>query len=585
MTTAQDIFHVFLKHIRPHKWTYVLIIVFVVGAEVLGMTAPLFYKEFFDLLSTHDANAATGGTLRGILFIILAFHLSQWFIRSSADRLNIHLAPKIMVRLEQSAFGYLLGHSYTFFSNSFTGSLTRKVKRLSNAFDTINDNVLWTFLPTTTVIISAIAILSSRNIWIALGLLGWVLLYVTANYRFSLWKLPFDEVRSTADSTTSAVIADSLTNSTNIKLFSSLSHEEALFATTTERWRKAATRSWGLSQGSEATQWMLMIILEVGVMFTAVHFWTQGLLTVGDFALLQSYLISVFIRVWDLGRTIRRTYEAVADAKEMVEIMQTPHEVRDRRGAKLLKVKHGQIAFKNVFFRYGKTSRQVLDGLTLTIRPKEKVALVGPSGAGKSTVVKLILRFHDIQKGNILIDNQPITKVTQDSLRDAIAMVPQDPVLFHRTLMDNIRYGRRDASDAEVIAAAKQAHCHEFISQLSEGYNTFVGERGIKLSGGERQRVAIARAILKDAPILILDEATSSLDSESEQLIQSALTELMKNKTTIVIAHRLSTILKMDRIVVVNKGKVVSQGTHAALIKKDGIYKTLWEIQAGGFIE
>ncbi len=218
------------------------------------------------------------------------------------------------------------------------------------------------------------------------------------------------------------------------------------------------------------------------------------------------------------------------------------------------------------------------------IAPGEKIALVGPSGAGKSTITKLLLRLYDINSGAIEIDGQNIAEVTQESLRNAIAFVPQEPVLFHRTLMENIRYGRRDATDAEVIDAAKKAHCHEFIAALPEGYNTYVGERGIKLSGGERQRVAIARAILKDAPILVLDEATSSLDSESEHLIQDALEVLMRGKTVIVIAHRLSTIMKMDRIVVLEGGQVVAEGTHEELLQQGGLYHKLWSIQAGGFI-
>lgn len=584
MTTTRDVFRVFLAHLKPYRLMYGLILTLITAAQVVSIIAPLFYKKFFDLLASGGANAETAASLRGFLFIIVGIHLIQWLFKSTSDLLCVHLAPKVMSRLEQSAFASLNGHSYTFFTNNFIGSLTRRIKRLSDAFDTINDNINWTFLPTSVLIVGSIIVLSQRSLIIAVGLLTWVFLYLLASYGFSVWKLKYDEPRSAADSATSAAIADALTNNTTIKLFSGSDHELNVFRTTIERWRAATVKSWRLGAGNEAIQWLLMIILEISVMLAAVRFWQQGLLTIGDFALLQSYLISVFMHVWDMGRTIRRSYEAIANAKEMVAIMQTPHEIRDRRGAKVLKIKKGVIAFKNVFFRYGKT-RQVLDGFNLTVRSGEKVALVGPSGAGKSTVVKLILRFHDIQKGRITIDNQDIKKVTQDSLRDAVAMVPQDPVLFHRSLMDNIRYGRRGATDKEVIEAATKAHCHEFISQLPDGYNTFVGERGIKLSGGERQRVAIARAILKDAPILILDEATSSLDSASEQLIQSALLELMKNKTTIVIAHRLSTILKMDRIVVVSVGKVVDQGTHADLIKKIGIYKTLWEIQAGGFIQ
>jgi ABC-type multidrug transport system fused ATPase/permease subunit len=226
----------------------------------------------------------------------------------------------------------------------------------------------------------------------------------------------------------------------------------------------------------------------------------------------------------------------------------------------------------------------VLKNFNLKIAGGEKIALVGPSGAGKTTVTKLLLRLYDVKGGAIKIDGQNISDITQDSLRDAISFVPQEPVLFHRTLMENIRYGRRGASDEEVLQAARQAHCHEFIERLPEKYNTYVGERGVKLSGGERQRVAIARALLKNSPILVLDEATSSLDSESEALIQDALETLMQGKTVVVIAHRLSTIMKMDRIVVVESGTIAAQGTHLELVKQEGLYRKLWSIQAGGFI-
>jgi len=276
-------------------------------------------------------------------------------------------------------------------------------------------------------------------------------------------------------------------------------------------------------------------------------------------------------------------YESSADASEMIEMLNQTPEILDAKNAKPLAVTRGAISFKDVRFRYT-GGKRILEAFSLAIKPREKIALVGPSGSGKSTVTKLLFRFFDIQQGVITIDAQNIAKVTQDSLRASIAFVPQEPILFHRTLMENIRYGRPSATDDEVFAAAKKAHCHEFIEAQPEGYATYVGERGIKLSGGERQRVAIARAILKDAPILVLDEATSSLDSESESLIQDALQQLMKNKTVIVIAHRLSTIMEMDRIIVMQHGKVVDEGTHEALQKRVGMYRTLWNIQAGGFI-
>jgi ATP-binding cassette subfamily B protein len=299
-----------------------------------------------------------------------------------------------------------------------------------------------------------------------------------------------------------------------------------------------------------------------------------------------------------VNRSLRRFYDALADAQEMVGILDTPHGVQDVPNATALVVSAGEVEFKNVDFHFSK-ERLVLNAINMIIKSGEKVALVGSSGAGKSTITKLLLRLYDIQAGQILIDGQDIAAVTQESLRNAIAFVPQEPVLFHRSLMENIRYGRRGATDTEVISAAKKAHCHEFIDSLPDKYETFVGERGVKLSGGERQRVAIARAILKNAPILILDEATSSLDSESEHLIQDSLKTLMdatpaghsiqskgaRGKTVVVIAHRLSTIMNMDRIIVIENGVVVAQGKHTDLLKAEGLYQKLWNIQVGGFIQ
>ena len=317
-------------------------------------------------------------------------------------------------------------------------------------------------------------------------------------------------------------------------------------------------------------------------MYLAIRMWGNGTISLGMIVLLQTYILRLIDFLWGIGQTLRHTFIAISEASEILQIIDTPHEIQDK-SSKKLKLQHGAISFNNVNFSYGEN--QIFHDLNFHIKPGERVALVGESGSGKTTITKLLFRLYDIQKGEILIDDQNIAEVTQESLRSSMSMIPQDPILFHRSIRENIAYGKPNASDEEIIAAAKMARCHEFISHLKDGYETLVGERGIKLSGGERQRVAIARAILENKQIIVMDEATSALDSESEFLIQEAIEELMQNKTLLIIAHRLSTIMKMDKIIVMDQGKIAEKGSHKELLAKDnGIYKKLRNIQSGGFI-
>ncbi|MBT7007834.1 MAG: ABC transporter ATP-binding protein, partial [Candidatus Jacksonbacteria bacterium] len=413
----------------------------------------------------------------------------------------------------------------------------------------------------------------------------WVILFIVVNYFFSNWKIKYDIARAEKETQVTAALSDSVTNHPTVQSFAGAAFESKRFGKVNKALRKATRLQWNIDAVVEAVQALLFIGIEFALFYFAIKGWQNGTVSIGTFVLIQSYLIQLIMQMWDLGRVIRTVYESFADAKEMVEILETPYEIQDGDDAKKLQVDKGGIVVDSVGFSFNKT-RKVLKGINITIQPGEKVALIGPSGAGKSTLVKLLMRLYDIQEGEILIDNQPIHKVTQKSLRDSISLVPQDTILFHRPIAENIRYGKRNATDEEVKRAAKLAHCEEFIKNFPEGYKTYVGERGVKLSGGERQRVAIARAILKDAPVLILDEATSSLDSHSEMLIQDALEKLMKGKTTIVIAHRLSTIQKMDRIIVIDNGGVVEEGSHEELLaKKTSVYKKLWDVQAGGFLK
>lgn len=541
---------------------------------------PFLYRQLFDGIS--GKNLPLNELLR-IVWMLLVVNGVVWLAWRLATFTNNFFQPRVKSDLMNTCFAYLQNHSYGFFSNNFAGGLVRRVNRFERSFEDIMDKLYWNIGQSALKVLIVLVVLVFINRTVALAFLAWTVLYTLFSFAFARFKLKYDMRTADADSKVTARLADTITNNTNVKLFGGKTREDAAFAKLTDLLYRIRKFSWDLSSVNEAIQGALMLFLEFLVIYLAVKYWHQGRLSIGDIVLFQVYMTQIFIRVWDLGRFIQNIYERLADAEEMTQILLAPHEVGDIRQAKPLVPAGGQIQFVNVRFGY-KDGNEIFRKFNLTIQPGERIALIGPSGGGKSTIVKLLLRLFDLDDGQILIDGQDIARVTQDSLRQALSMVPQDPILFHRSLYENISYSKPEASEEEVLQSARLAHAHEFISKFPNKYETLVGERGIKLSGGERQRVAIARAILKNAPILILDEATSSLDSESEYYIQDALKTLMQGKTTIVIAHRLSTIMQMDRIVVIENGKVVEEGKHEELIKvRQGVYQKLWEIQAGGF--
>lgn len=573
---------IFWQHAKKYPLHVAILILGILAVESLQTYTPLVYKNLINLLANHPTEIVFKNAIRLVayIFILNGVRIVLWRL---VTFVNNYFQPRVMANLTNSCYQYLQKHSYTFFNSSFIGSLVTKVKRYERSFEQISDQIIFdlgrAFLDTTMIL----GIIFWQYHTYGLIILVWSIIYIGFSYGFSLYKLPYDIARADADTQTTAQLADSLSNNINVKLFTGYAHENKRFANVTSTQFSLRKKSWDLATWSDLIQSFLMICLEFGVMYLAVKDWRHSLILVGDVALLQGYILRISDKLWNTGKNIRNIYEAIADGNEMTAILLSPHEVEDPAEEKSLNVPNGAIELKNVSFSYG-GRKNVMKNFNLTIPSGQRVAIIGPSGGGKSTITKLLFRFLDIQKGEILIDNQNISQVTQDSLRKNISLVPQEPILFHRSLMENIRYAKQDATDQEIIKAAKLAHCHEFINSLPEKYGTFVGERGVKLSGGERQRVAIARAILKNAPILILDEATSSLDSESEKLIQDALRNLMKNKTTIVIAHRLSTIMEMDRIVVIEHGKITEEGKHEELLKaKQGTYQKLWGIQAGSF--
>jgi len=581
--TTREVFGVYLKHLRGYPGTFFLVMLGIFGMQLADLAAPLYLKQFFNVLAGHTPNPSLNTTLIGLVGAIACFWLASWVFSRVKAFSVIYLQTRILTDLFSAGFGYLLGHSHQFFTSNFSGALTFRVQKFSRSFEKLFDSVIDSLLPTFLFVVGVVVVLFLRDHLLGIILAVWSVCFVSFQIYISRLRQPIRVARSEADTRVTATLSDAISNQATVQLFAGEAYEKKRFKNVVDEWRAATARAWN----SDSVVWgalgLFILGIEVGMLYVAVMLWQKGVLTVGDFVLIQVYLFAIFDRLTNISQQLKHVYDAIADASEMVAILNEPHGVQDTRGAKPLVVSAGEIVFKDVDFYFHET-RQVLRHFNMTVRAGERVALVGQSGAGKSTITKLLLRLYDVAGGEVAIDGQNIARVTQESLRRAVAFVPQEPVLFHRTLMDNIRYGRLDATDEEVIEAARQAHCHEFIEALPERYGTYVGERGIKLSGGERQRVAIARAILKNAPILVLDEATSSLDSESEALIQDALRTLMQGKTVVVIAHRLSTIMNMDRIVVMEHGTIAAQGTHTHLLAQPGLYQKLWSIQAGGFL-
>jgi len=581
----KDVFGEIWFSLKPQKWALFFAIFCIFCWSILASIYPLFYKEFFDVISKEGVKSEIASQLIFIIIKIALINFVIWIFSRIYNYLIISLEANTMARIRQRSYDYLIKHSYNFFANNFTGSLVQRVNRFAKAFEVLADQILWHVLPLFIKIISIVIIVFFVNKWIAIILLTWIIIFLSFNIIFSRWKVKFDIKVAESDSKSTGYLSDTIANQNTIQLFSKFDVESQGYKKVTDDQASILRLSWNLDSILWGVQSILGVIIEFLLFYFTIKYWEQGLVTIGVFVLFQTYIISLIEQLWGFNRVVKSVFQAYADSKEIVEIMLLPYEIKDSHLAKELNIKDGEIKFENLDFYFNET-RKILKNINLKINPGEKIALIGPSGAGKTTFIRLILRLYQPTSGKIFIDSQDISEITQDSLRKNISLVPQDPILFHRTLAENISYGKENATKKEIEKAAQLAHCTEFIKNLPLGLDTYVGERGIKLSGGERQRVAIARAILKASPILILDEATSSLDSHSEMLIQDALENLMKNKTTIVIAHRLSTIQKMDRIILIDDGQIKEQGTHKDLLKKkNSLYKKLWELQAGGFLK
>lgn len=572
-----------LWHISP--WlTWLMVATQAIAAMASNIIAPLFVSHL--MTSIARGSATVHNSTRLIIGYIVCFVVGDVII----FRLTLILAyvsqARMQERVAQQVFKNQIDKSMNFHANHMGGGLVSDMTKLNGSIERFWDVITFNAAPVLTSVIG-VSIVLSFLVWqyaLILLALAAVMAVIMVNRQNQI--APITRATSEKSSAVTAYFADAITNIATIKSFAGGAFEQATHAKKLREWRLANLHE--LKHVVINTTLFNVLfstinsIAFVGAIVATEHHWAQ----IGTIYLMISYTLNVTAQLWQINNITRTYIRILGDAGPMIAMLDEPLELTDPDMPEPVRITRGAIAFKDVVFRHSGSSDAIFDGLNLHIKPGEKVGLVGHSGSGKTTLTRLLLRFSDIQAGAIEIDGQNIARITQDDLRRRIAYVPQEPLLFHRSIADNIAYGELGASQEAIEAAAKMASAHEFIQTLPQGYDTLVGERGVKLSGGQRQRIAIARALLKNAPILVLDEATSALDSESEALIQQALWKLMENRTAIVIAHRLSTIQQMDRIIVLDHGRIVEQGSHKELVrKKDGVYAGLWVRQSGGFIE
>jgi ATP-binding cassette subfamily B protein len=558
------------RYIRLRPGTHLIILTAVVAAVTCSVSTQYGVKYLVDTLSESQV-----GDDIWVAFLLLVSLIAAdnclWRLASWAANFTF---VGVTGDLRRDLFRHLTGHSPSFFADRLPGMLTSRVTATSNAVFTVENMAMWNVLPPCAATLAAIGFVATISIPMAatLALVGGVTVAAMLHLAAAGRPLHHDFAEKTA--AVDGEMVDVVTNMQLVRAFCGLSREHHRFDATIDREMTARRRSLLYLEKLRIMHALVTIVLTLGLLAWAIVLWQRGLATTGDVVMACTLGMSVLHATRDLAVALVDVTQHIARLSEALATLLLPHELRDHATAAPLIKRGARVAFDNVTFSYADGSR-VLERLNLTLDPGQRVGLVGQSGGGKSTLFALLQRFYDLQGGRILIDGQDIAKVTQESLRGAIAVVPQDISLFQRSVIDNIRYGRPDASDEEVLGAANAARCGDFIAALPNGLETIVGERGLKLSGGQRQRIAIARAFLRDAPLLLLDEATSALDGESEDAIREALCRLMQGRTVIAIAHRLSTVRNFDRVVVLQAGQVVQDGPPDHLMRHNGLYRSL----------
>ena len=583
---SKEIFRLFWKTSEPYKHRRNLAIFFAMLTLVVTIfVGPLIIAQLLNIIQHNQLHDT-----KNLWTLIALYSVSGLWSSVIGWRLVLYLVWTFETAMQRDlyaqCFSKLTNQTLFFHSNKFGGSLVSQTNKLVGAVESFWDTIIWSVLPLVISLVGSIIVLSTLLWQYALFLLIFSIVFSIVVYYGSKPMAKLTKKEAKSSNKLNGQLADVISNVLAVKSSGAEATEQKFFTKTVNSWRDSSLDVMRGFLKVSTIYSSINMVIKIGAIAFAVYAAQNNLVSVASVYLIITYTGSVAHELWNMNGIMRNYNRIIGNANDMVEILQTPTTLIDKSDSKL-KVTNGEISMDKIIFTHDEGQGDTLfHDFSLDIKPGEKIGLVGASGSGKTTLTKLLLRFADIDSGKITIDGQDISEVTQASLRAKIAYVPQEPLLFHRSVRENIAYGRPDATDAEIEEAAKKAGAYDFIVGLKDGFDTMVGERGIKLSGGQRQRVAIARAILKDAPILVLDEATSALDSESEALIQKSLETLMENRTSIVIAHRLSTIAKLDRIIVLKNGKIVEDGSHDDLInKKRGVYAKLWARQSGGFIE
>jgi len=581
MNSNKHTLKLYWAQIRKNKLSFFTALIAIpVGALSLDTFFPFFLSQAIGGLSSGQSDLVTHNLMIAGCFMIAGVGLNLLGFQSL-----LHHEANVRFNLARDTFDKLMKKDLSFFVNEKIGALTSRYIDFLRSHVTLQDLLIIRTLGFVASVIMGLVIVGTQSLLLAI-ILALLLLAIVLQVRYSIkYRKPYRHARKELIGDSNGKVADTLTNSLIVKTFANENSELKQLDAINSRYKKAYIKDLGMMSMEGSTRLLFMSIIQLTAVGICAALVSSGQMSIPIAIFLLVYLQRISTQLFTLGEIINGYDQALLEASPMSNMLALPTNINDKPNATELNAKDSTINLHNVSYHYEENSEDVLKHINITIKSGEKIGLVGHSGTGKTTITHLLLRFADVTEGSITIGDNDIRDITQESLRRNIAYVPQEPMLFHRSLRDNITYGKLDATESEIEQAIKQANAEEFISQLPKGVDTIVGERGIKLSGGQRQRIAIARALLKNAPILILDEATSALDSASEKLIQQSLTELMNQRTSIIIAHRLSTIAQMDRIIVLDKGKIVEQGTHKELLDMQGIYAKLWNHQSGGFIQ